>query len=59
MVEAELIDHDDSDTGLGPEDAREALAEFDERVRTFVAEHPVASVVGALTAGYFVGRLLR
>jgi len=37
---------------------RERLSGLDERVRTTVREHPFATLLGALTAGYFVGRLI-
>lgn len=37
---------------------REGLAELDQRTRSVVREHPIASVIGAVAAGYFVGRLL-
>jgi hypothetical protein len=63
MVEAEIIEDDEmgADDGADfiPDDARQALSNFDHHVRTLVAEHPVAAVVGALTAGFLVGRLLR
>jgi ElaB/YqjD/DUF883 family membrane-anchored ribosome-binding protein len=36
---------------------REGLADLDQRTRSMVREHPVASVVGAVALGYFVGRL--
>ena len=39
-------------------EAREVLAEFDERTRLFVRDHPVASGVGAVAAGFFLGRLI-
>jgi hypothetical protein len=41
------------------DDARAALADADRKVRGFVLEHPLASLVGALAVGYAVGRLLR
>lgn len=41
------------------EDARAALSDADRKVRGFVQEHPVATLVGALALGYVVGRLLR
>jgi len=37
---------------------RERLSDLDERVRGVVREHPVATLLTALTAGYFVGRLI-
>jgi len=37
---------------------REGLSDVDERVRGFVKERPFASVLGALAAGYFIGRLI-
>ena len=37
---------------------REDLAEFDQRARSLIQEHPVASVLGAVAVGYVVGRLL-
>ncbi len=37
---------------------REGLAELDQRTRSMVREHPIASVVGAVALGYVVGRLL-
>jgi len=37
---------------------REGLEELDTRVRLLVREHPVATLIGALTAGYFIGRLI-
>jgi hypothetical protein len=37
---------------------REGLGELDGRVRVLVREHPVATLLGALTAGYFIGRLI-
>lgn len=36
----------------------ERLAELDQRVRAFVVEHPAAAVIGAIGAGFVVGRLL-
>lgn len=38
---------------------RETLAHADVTVRTFVRDHPVLSVAGAVAAGYLVGRLFR
>ncbi len=38
---------------------RETLAHADVTVRTFVRDHPVMSVAGAVAAGYLVGRLFR
>lgn len=37
---------------------QERLAELDVRVRAFVTQHPAAAVLGAITAGFVVGRLL-
>lgn len=37
---------------------REELERLDRRVRSFVAERPVAAVLIALAAGYAVGRVL-
>ncbi len=37
---------------------REGLEDFDQRTRSLVREHPIASVLGAVAAGYLVGRLL-
>ena len=37
---------------------QERLAELDIRVRAFVVQHPAAAVLGAITAGFVVGRLL-
>jgi hypothetical protein len=37
---------------------RDELQRMDRRVRTFVAERPVAAVLIALATGYFVGRVL-
>ncbi|MCB1155424.1 MAG: hypothetical protein H6684_10550 [Deltaproteobacteria bacterium] len=37
--------------------AQESLAEFDKTARRFIHEHPIASLAGALAAGYFVGRI--
>lgn len=37
---------------------REGLAELDQRTRSLVREHPVASVLGAVAVGYVVGRVL-
>ena len=37
---------------------REGLAELDQRTRSLVREHLVASVLGAVAAGYVIGRLL-
>jgi len=39
--------------------ARRQLADVDHKVRDFVMEHPIASLVGALAIGYAVGRVLR
>jgi hypothetical protein len=41
------------------DDARAALSDADRKVRGFVQEHPVATLVGALALGYVVGRVLR
>lgn len=37
---------------------QERLAELDVKVRAFVVQHPAAAVLGAITAGFVVGRLL-
>jgi ElaB/YqjD/DUF883 family membrane-anchored ribosome-binding protein len=37
---------------------REGLAEMDQRTRSLVREHPIATVLGAVAIGYVVGRLL-
>ena len=39
--------------------ARAAMTDADQKVRSFVLEHPFASLVGALAVGYVVGRMLR
>ena len=38
---------------------RETLAHADLTVRTFVRDHPVMSVAGAVATGYLAGRLFR
>lgn len=37
---------------------QERLAELDVRVRAFVTQHPAAAVIGAVSAGFVIGRLL-
>lgn len=37
---------------------QERLAELDVKVRAFVVQHPAAAVLGAITAGFVVGRML-
>ena len=38
--------------------AGESLSELDRGIRTFVMDRPLVSVLGALTVGYFVGRII-
>lgn len=40
-------------------EVRERLAEADLAVRTFVRDHPVLSVAGAVAAGYLAGRIVK
>ena len=54
------------ETARGPRPAPEGTAEIsaqlarvDQDVRAFVKERPILSFVGALAAGYVVGRILR
>ena len=35
------------------------LARIDKEVRAFVTERPVLALLGAITAGYLIGRVLR
>ena len=37
----------------------DTLARIDKEVRAFVTERPVLALLGAITAGYLIGRLLR
>jgi hypothetical protein len=37
----------------------DTLARVDKEVRAFVKERPVLALLGAITAGYLIGRVLR
>jgi hypothetical protein len=37
---------------------RSVLADMDERVRSVVVDHPVLTLIGAISMGYVVGRLI-
>jgi ElaB/YqjD/DUF883 family membrane-anchored ribosome-binding protein len=37
---------------------RTELRDFDEQTRTFLREHPLMAIVGAVAAGYVIGRLM-
>ncbi len=45
---------DEAEKVLGPE-----LARIDGELRAFVKERPMLALLGAVAAGYFVGRILR
>ena len=60
---ADLIDEPEEEHGtlsdLLPEGTKETLRDIDQRVRFVVSEYPLTAIVGALAAGYLIGRLLR
>jgi hypothetical protein len=49
-------------SGTRPASGTDMSTEFervDEEVRAFVQERPVMALLGAIAAGYFIGRIMR
>jgi hypothetical protein len=41
------------------EQAKRKLGQLSDRITTFIEDHPVASILGALTLGFLVARVAR